>query len=193
MLSRPLRPSANKTRSKIIDAAKALFLEKGFDNTQIKDIANLAKVNTNLIFHHFANKLGLWHKVKDHCLAVDLAKPEYDISSGKRLFKTILDYRFDLYMKHPEFTQLVKWESLANQEKDLISEEFYSPLQWLPLVEQLQKQGEIKKTMSAEQIMLFIIYSSHVPFWQDTIAFNQQDTKKYKNMLFEMCCQQFLT
>ena len=78
MINRPQRPSANKTRQKILQAAKSLFLEKGFNGTSIKMIAIKAHVNQNLIFHHFVNKETLWVKVKEMVLSSCATPPAYD-------------------------------------------------------------------------------------------------------------------
>ena len=70
--SRPKRPSADITRKKILLAAKQVFLAKGYDATYIKDIAKLAAVNTNLIFHHFT-KIRLIHIIQV-ALVVSISK-----------------------------------------------------------------------------------------------------------------------
>ena len=158
MNARPKRPSADITRKTILLAAKEIFLEKGFNGAYIKDIAKLADVNTNLIFHHFSNKATLWNTVKDFLLGEDIPMPHYNKSSAKAFFKSVLDYRFNLYAKHPEFAALIKWEALFKHETALISTKFYSPLHWLPIIEDLQQSGKIISSIDAKQIMLFIIF-----------------------------------
>jgi len=191
-MTRPTRPSADETRQKILAAAKAVFLDKGFDATFIKDIANHAKVHTNLIFHHFTNKEALWHKVKASILAQDVGAPEYDRSSAKAFFRSLLDYRFTLYSKHPDLIKLIQWQQLTENESALIGTDSSSPNHWLAVIRLFQKQGEIKKGIKAEQIMLFIIFSTHAPFLQKVIPFNEKQAAQYKAMIFEMCCQQFI-
>jgi hypothetical protein len=186
------RPSADKTRMTILNVSKVLFLRNGFNGTSIQEIAKVAKVNTNLIFHHFTNKEILWHKVRDSCLGDHIEEPCYDTTNGITLFKSILDYRFFIYTQNPEFSTMIKWESLASQEQDLVSKEFYSPLHWIPLIKSLQRKGFIKKNIQAKTIMLFIIFSSHAVFLQQVIPFNAKEAKDYKAMLLEMCCNQFL-
>src|SRR4051794_4440716 len=43
----------------IVKAAISLFNSNGYSGTSIRDIANLAKVNTATIAYHFNNKQGL--------------------------------------------------------------------------------------------------------------------------------------
>ena len=191
-MPRPTRPSADETRQKILISAKAVFLEKGFDATFIKDIAKIAKVNTNLIFHHFTNKETLWHKVKASILEQDVGAPEYDRSSAKAFFRSLLDYRFTLYSQHPDLVKLIQWQQLTESESALIGADSSSPNHWLAIIRRFQKQGKIKKDIKAEQMMLFIIFSTHAPFLQKVIPFSKTQTAQYKAMIFTMCCDQFL-
>lgn len=191
MTTRPKRPSADKTRKKILCAAKQVFLQNGFDAAYIKDIAKIAAVNTNLIFHHFTNKETLWHMVKDSILENGFSTPNYDESSAKGFFKSVLDYRFDLYTSQPDLVKLLQWQHLTKSRYELTGEDPSSPFLWIPIIEKLQNNGEITKAIEPDQIMLFIIFSTHAPFWQDTVPLDEPQKKQYKDMVFNMCCQQF--
>lgn len=187
------RPSADKTRSKILQAAKNVFLEKGYDGAFIKTIAQEAKVNTNLIFHHFGDKENLWHRVKQSIVSAGYLKPQYDISSARQFFSSLLDYRFELYGNHPELVRLLQWQELTNNESELISKDVNSPTHWLKTIKKFQTKGDIIKKIDVKQILLFIIFSTHAPFWQEIYPFNDKQRENYKHMILTMCCQQFLT
>lgn len=191
-MSRPTRPSADQTRQKILQAAKQVFLEKGFDAAFIKDIAKIAKVNTNLIFHHFINKETLWHKVKASVLEQDIDTPNYDCSSPKAFFKSVLDYRFKIYNKYPDLMKLIQWQQLTESESALLGNDVSSPTRWLTIIRRFQKNGQIKKEINAKQIMLFIIFSTHAPFFQKVVPLSPKQTKQYKEMILKMCCDQFI-
>ncbi|WP_440683768.1 TetR/AcrR family transcriptional regulator [Cysteiniphilum halobium] len=189
---RSTRPTADKTRQKILSAAKSIFLEKGFDAAYIKDIAELAKVNTNLVFHHFTNKETLWRKVKLSVLEQDFTTPDYDFSSAKAFFKSILDYRFELYSKHPDLVKFAQWQQLTKNESALIGTGANSPQHWLPAIRAFQNSGEIVAHIEAKQIMLFIIFSTHAPFLQRVIPLSSEEKKAYNDMIYNMCCKHFL-
>ncbi|GIF16274.1 TetR/AcrR family transcriptional regulator [Actinoplanes teichomyceticus] len=57
-LSRRERKKA-ATRQAIADAALSLFLERGYDQVSIRDIADAADVSTTTLFKHFAGKEAL--------------------------------------------------------------------------------------------------------------------------------------
>lgn len=44
------------TRSAIVEAARMLFVERGFDDTSVDDIAEAAQVSKGAIYHHFKDK-----------------------------------------------------------------------------------------------------------------------------------------
>jgi AcrR family transcriptional regulator len=191
-MEKPKRPSANYTREKILKAAKAKFLQYGFNGSSIKLIAQDAGVNTNLIFHHFTNKETLWLKVKESILSEQNIVPQYNLTSAKLYFKSILDYRFDLYSNTPDLVRLIQWQQLTDDEELLIGNDATSPNNWLVHIEAFQANGQIKPNIESKQIMLFIIFSSYAPFLQQIIPFTTQQRLDYKNMIFEMCCNQFL-
>ncbi len=192
-MTKQIRPSANFTRAKILEAAKSQFLNYGFNGSSIKLIAQAAQVNTNLIFHHFTNKETLWLKVKESILSEQSIIPQYDLTSAKLYFKSILDYRFDLYERTPDLVRLVQWQQLTEDEAVLIGDDISSPNNWLVHIEDFQAKGSIKSDIDSKHIMLFIIFSSYAPFLQRIIPFTTQQKLDYKNMILKMCCSQFLT
>lgn len=185
------RTVADETRVRILEAAKRLFLEKGFDGASVNGIAKLADVNKTLIFHHYQDKATLWRKVKESIIENSVTPPKYDMSSARSYFKSILDYRFDLYSSHPELARLVSWQQVSDEHELLIGNDFVSPNHWLKDIKALQKSGKLKKETDAKLIMLFIIYSSHAPFMQNAITFNQRQLSEYKNIILESCVTQF--
>jgi len=52
-----------ETKARILDAAEALFAERGFDGTSLRDIAKLAEAPVALVHHHGGPKEGLFHEV----------------------------------------------------------------------------------------------------------------------------------
>jgi AcrR family transcriptional regulator len=61
--------SDHATREKILHAALACFLERGFDATSIADIRTACGVSTGSIYHFFGNKAGIAIAVWDEAIA----------------------------------------------------------------------------------------------------------------------------
>jgi AcrR family transcriptional regulator len=51
------------TRSAVLDAAKALFVAKGFEATSVEDIAKLSESSKGAVYHHFSDKKELFAEV----------------------------------------------------------------------------------------------------------------------------------
>jgi AcrR family transcriptional regulator len=53
---RPARPDANGTRERILDIALDLFVEKGYDKTSLREIAEELGFSKAALYYHFASK-----------------------------------------------------------------------------------------------------------------------------------------
>ena len=75
--SRPTDPKpsarqrdAERTRASLITAARTLFSTRGFANTGVRDIAELAGVNSSLVGRYFGSKQGLYRETLEQVLDI---------------------------------------------------------------------------------------------------------------------------
>jgi len=54
---------ADRTRTRLLDAAEALFLERGYDATVLGDVTARADLGTGTLYLHFRDKRGLYEAV----------------------------------------------------------------------------------------------------------------------------------
>ena len=65
------QPQHDDTRARIIEAARTLFLAKGYFSTSITDILHVAHANTGSLYHFFATKQDLLLAVLDsYCTGI---------------------------------------------------------------------------------------------------------------------------
>lgn len=141
---------------KILDAAKEIFLEKGFDGASISMIAKKVDIHQSLIYYHFTDKKDLWQKMKKHVFL------QFDISSGTSgpseinssmsfhdFLEKIVLRRILLFKSNPEVQRLVLWQHLAAEGSELKNESVVSPISWVPYIEARQKAGEISNKYPA--------------------------------------------
>ena len=57
------RLSKEERKARIIDAAKPLFAEKGFNGTSVRDIAKVAQVSEALLYRHFPSKEAMYREI----------------------------------------------------------------------------------------------------------------------------------
>ncbi|MCP2168763.1 TetR/AcrR family transcriptional regulator [Goodfellowiella coeruleoviolacea] len=57
--------TGKERRQQLLDVARALFAEKGFDGTSIEEIAHRAGVSKPIVYEHFGGKEGIYAVVVD--------------------------------------------------------------------------------------------------------------------------------
>ncbi len=84
MLTKTLTVPDNKTATRLLDVAEALFSEHGYALTTVRDIAAKSKVNQALINYHFKNKRGLFNVVFERRATV-LLKERADLLRAAKI------------------------------------------------------------------------------------------------------------
>jgi AcrR family transcriptional regulator len=76
-ISRPIEPrtstrprDAERTRAALLIAARTLFSTRGFANTGVRDVADLAGVNSSLVSRYFGSKQGLFRATLEEVLDI---------------------------------------------------------------------------------------------------------------------------
>ncbi len=59
------RMTGQQRREQLLDIARTLFAERGFEATSIEEVANRAKVSKPIVYEHFKGKEGLYAVVVD--------------------------------------------------------------------------------------------------------------------------------
>nr|PZM98942.1 MAG: TetR family transcriptional regulator [Thermocrispum agreste] len=60
-----MRMTGTERRQQLLNVAKALFAEKGFDGTSVEEIAQRADVSKPVVYEHFGGKEGIYAVVVD--------------------------------------------------------------------------------------------------------------------------------
>lgn len=111
----PLKASARKDR--ILDAATAVFAEKGFHQATVKAIAKLAGVADGTIYNHFENKEALLIGLLDRLNETDRRAEHFaqaENTDFRAFFVSYLRRRFALLWPNARVFQAVLPELIAN-------------------------------------------------------------------------------
>jgi AcrR family transcriptional regulator len=123
---KPLRSDGVEARNRLLDAALALFAEKGFAKTSTREIALAAQVNIASISYYFGDKAGLYRAVFDDprtCAGPDAALmlgavgPDGERVSLDALLRAILS----------GFTEPLKQADLSHNSRRLHFREMLDP------------------------------------------------------------------
>ncbi|MGA0560200.1 TetR/AcrR family transcriptional regulator [Larkinella sp. VNQ87] len=110
----------DSTEERIREAAKTVFLEKGFDGTTIRDIAKAAGINSALMNYYFRSKEKLFQSVfDDQCKLMlqgmtDILNEK--ISLREKICR-MMDHEFQMMMQNPSLMIFIMNELHKNPER----------------------------------------------------------------------------
>lgn len=99
-MARPLKREKGKTRTMVLHAATKLFLENGYSNTTIREIANESKVTYNEIFRLYNDKDTLLSQLIDLVIAHQFESSEQFLKdkTNDKLFLYAFESTLQLYI-----------------------------------------------------------------------------------------------
>lgn len=172
MEKKPSKREWNKTQHKaaIMDAAEKLFLQKGFDNTSIDDVAKAAGLTKRTLYQYFISKEDLFYAVALKAAQILTEAYEKEINRGKTALERI---RFannaflQFYLDHQGLFKLLNYQP-SNLENSEASKNYHE-LQILDgvrmrhfatLVSMAQADGSINPALDAKKAVFFAFFSS---------------------------------
>jgi AcrR family transcriptional regulator len=153
-----------KTRDRILAAAQALFVEKGFDGTSLGDIAKRAIVNQSLIHHHFGNKKNLWCVVKTHLLENYLRMTEEKLTEASDNFteglRDVMVSRFEFLTKNSDVVRMLDWQRLNHIEDSVNSQTKALARLFVEWVENAKQQGVVREEINSLLLLIIVLVMS---------------------------------
>ncbi len=197
-MKRPQRPSADATREKIIKAATQLFMRHGYAGTSMGNLAEKARINQTLIFHHFGNKQKLWNHVKTAMVAeITASTVSNEPESVRQFLLEILQQRISIYAGRPELRKLIGWQKLESAKSkhaimDIPNHEL-SPSQWVKPIKYLQGKKLLSLALNPTLLISWLVASIDVLIDDDIGYFKQhlKEREHYQNMMIETLLRGF--
>ena len=157
------------TEAKIKDAARRVFISKGFNGCTSREIAKEAGMNVALVNYHFQSKGQLFDLVvssvmEDFTLSmIDIFHTNMPLINKARIF---IDKEYEFLSKYPEIPNFIVNE-LGKKDKsffeclDIKDKLFETKI--FDQIEEAQKNGEMRK-IDIVSIMLLMMSNCHFPF-----------------------------
>jgi len=99
----------NDKQDLIVDAALAVFREKGYANTRMADIAKRAGVSYGLVYHYFGSKEVLFDVIVEswwNTLYAMLEKERASTELFERKLRNIIQFFLDAYVNKPDLISI---------------------------------------------------------------------------------------
>lgn len=160
---------SNDTKKKILDVARVLFAEQGFEGTSVREIAKQADVNIASLNYHFSHKENLFSEILkvSYLECSKEIRGFYERENPKLEDILVHVFRFFTYKSHDLITFFKMMMStqhadkFACQERGGSEDEKFGPPGGSVIIEAIQK--ELGSTLSeADQHFAVKILFSHV-------------------------------
>lgn len=149
------------TVNKILEVSKRLFLEKGYDNAKIQDIADELGMTKGAIYHHFESKEDIMNKLGEtmfiHNNPFEIVKKRNDLNGLEKMKLAI-----KLNQSNEQMVELTNQALPLLKNPQILAKMFESNYQnllpyWLELIQEGQEDGSIKTEQPKELAELFIL------------------------------------
>lgn len=145
----------HETKIKIMEAARVLFAEQGFDGASIREIAKAADVNIAAVNYHFSNKEGLFAEILRFSYndCSQKIREMYDREKPNLEDATIFVFRFFLEKSHDLLTHFKIMMSSTHshlQMSEGTGDEMIGPPGGQVFIEAIQK--EVGKPVKEEDL-----------------------------------------
>ena len=112
VMARPIKtPSSPDYRAKIGTVAEALFAERGFDGTSIREIAEQAGATKALIYHYYDSKEALYQTLLEEAVSGVVTQIEAIVADGSEpeaQIRAVVQALIDAYHDAPHRFQMVQ-------------------------------------------------------------------------------------
>ena len=111
-MARPVKTATSPDyRAKICTVAQALFAERGFAGTSIREIAEQAGVKSSLLYHYYANKEALYLSLLEAAVSGVVAQVEHIAArtdTPEEKIRQIIQLYLAHFQAHPQSFQLIQ-------------------------------------------------------------------------------------
>jgi AcrR family transcriptional regulator len=148
-------------RAELIRAAGRLFVDKGFDATTIRDIADAVGMRSGSPFYHFKSKQDMLKAVMIEGLQSALAAQQ-EAMSGLRTpeekFSALVKSHLRIILEdHTEFPVLLyEWRALSDESRaEVIAVKDRYEAVWQTTLKELKKAGLVSDDSKVARLLLF--------------------------------------
>ena len=168
----PVTVNGQTVPERLVDVARDLFAEKGFERTSVQDIVDAAGVTKGAMYHYFASKDDLLAEIYARVLRMQLARLEAFIASDAPVSDRIASAAADVVVTTIEnlASTTIFFRSLhqlnPEHERQVRAERRRYHDMFRQLVADGQESGELRGDVDADLVVDFYFGAvHHLPTW----------------------------
>ena len=166
------RRKGERTAARILDAAEALFAERGYEGTTLRDVAARVGLRTPSLYNHFASKESLYAAVLERGIGPVLEILSESVDSGSEAFpdsSAIVERMMELLSQRPNLPRLVLHETLAGgQRLTPMLRDWIAPI--FARAHEMVEAGPAAQRWGADRVPQLVLAMYHVVVGYFTIA-----------------------
>ncbi len=166
-------PRRRRRRAAMLEAARSLFLEQGYDAVSLSDVVAHSGGSLSTLYGLFGNKRGLLNAVMQSQFEQDMSALEGLMSRGREPTEILLDIALgtQAYLADPEMVRFMRFvigESLCSPE---FGERFFASVhltfveRYAAMMAQWHKEGLLNvpdPNLAARQFISLVLHDLHV-------------------------------
>ena len=182
----------NNTEEKILEAARQVFLEKGFDGARMQEIADKAEINKAMLHYYFRKKDKLFEKVFEDAIKKFIPQVGQIMLSDDDLIikiKSFISTYIDLLMQNQFLPLFIMKEITRNPKiiENLITIKFSEVLEAFQyFIDDEVVKGKIK-SVDAKNLIINIVSMCIFPFIAQPmmLTFFDMKTEEYNKLMID--------
>jgi AcrR family transcriptional regulator len=120
-----MKPSLSTKQLQLLDTAEALFSQKGFDGTSVRDIAEAAGINTAMISYYFGSKEKLMEEIFER-KSLNIKEKVANLLKDDSLdplekMYSLVDMYIEGILSRKTFHRILLCEQIINQNPSIIT------------------------------------------------------------------------
>lgn len=152
-------------RSRILQAARELFVAQGLHSTSMSQIAERSGVTQSMLHYYFGSKQGLFQTVLSEAfipLFSERLFPKGSELNFSELIRAAISSRFRFFQKNPDVLKLLsRTFHMDEYQPSALAKEIGD--KWIDIYRTAQKRGQIRSDISPEYLM--VMYQSLTTYW----------------------------
>lgn len=152
-------------RTRVLQAAKELFVEQGFHSTSMSQIAARSGITQSMLHYYFGSKQGLFQAVLSEAfipLFSERLFPKGSELDFSELIRAAIAIRFRFFQKNPDVLKLLsRTFHMDEYQPSALAKEIGG--KWIDIYRTAQKKGQIRSDIAPEYLM--VMYLSLTTYW----------------------------